>query len=128
MRGNRTIRIAMISLMLGIVFSFKSAGLGAKEWTLLVLFALLGFCVGTVQAHAIAKARQGAISGAARNLRVVLSLAVLIALKIVIAASIVSHLQNSGTSLLIQICFSLFGLFLARGLMLPGSGAKSTAA
>lgn len=124
---NRMTRIALISLIIGIVFSVRSAGLGAPEWTLLVFFAVLGFGAGSVQAYAIAKARQGAISPAARNLRVILSLAVLIALKIVIAASIVTHLQNTGTSLLIQICFSLFGLFLARGLMQPRSGAKSSA-
>lgn len=125
--ANRTIRIAVISLIIGIVFSFRVAELGAPEWSLLGFFAVLGFCAGTVQAVAIAKAREGAISPAARNLRVVLSLAVLVALKIVIAASIITHLQNTGTSLLIQICFSLFGLFLARGLMQPRSSTKSSA-
>lgn len=127
MKSNRMVRMAGIAFILGLVFSFQTTGLGEKEWAILAGFAILGFCAGAVQAQAILKARQGAMSKALRNVLVVLSFAVLFAIKGIVATSIVSHLQNTGDSLLVQIFFSIFGLFLARGLILGNSARKPSA-
>jgi hypothetical protein len=121
------VRIAGVSLLLGIVFSFQATGLGAREWAILVGFAVLGFCAGAVQAQAIAKARRGAMSKTMRNVLVILSFAVLFAIKGIVTSSVVSHLQNSGDTLLVQIFFSIFGLFLARGLLLKNTDQKPSA-
>ena len=115
---NRMTRIAGIALIVGLFLSFKTQGLTSNDWIVLASFSLLGFFSGTVQATAIARVRQGTLSAGARMTVVILSVAALMGLKVLIEMSGVSHLPNTGTSLLIQCCFSIFGLFLGRGLVL----------
>lgn len=115
---NRMTRISMIMLAVGLILSSKTHGLSTIDWTVLASFSILGFCVGAVQAQAIAKARRGIMNKWTRTVVVIISFTVLLGLKVLIAISGMSHLPNTGTSLLIQICFSIFGLFLGRGLVL----------
>ncbi|WP_274654357.1 hypothetical protein [Paenibacillus humicola] len=112
---NRMMRIALVSLIVGIVFSYRVQGMGPADWSILALFVLFGFVAGAVQAFAIVKARQGRMSKMRRNVIVILSFVVLVALKGILAASVASHLANSGDSSYVQIFFSIFGIFFARG-------------
>lgn len=117
MKMNRMVRFAAIMLIAGIYFSTKVVGLGWKEWTILACFVVLGLAAGAWQAMAVVGAKQGRLSTGKMIAYILLSFVVLIALKVVISGSIPSQLSNSGDSLYVQIFFSIFGLFMARGLV-----------
>lgn len=71
-----------------------------------------------MQGRAIANFRPGLIDAKVRTAVVAGSFGIIVALKTLIAMSHVSNLQNSGTSLPVQICFAIFGLFLGHGILL----------
>jgi hypothetical protein len=114
----RMTRIAVVALIVGVSLASNLKGLRLMDWALLVSFAALSFCAGAMQGRAIANFRAGLIDSEVRNVVVAASFGVIVALKTLLAISHVSNLQNSGTSLLVQICFAIFGLFLGRGILL----------
>jgi hypothetical protein len=117
MKMNKIVRFAAVMLIAGIYFSTKVVGLGWKEWTILASFVVLGLVAGTWQAMAIVGAKNGRLSTGKMTTYILLSFVVLVALKVMISGSISSHLSNSGASLYVQIFFSIFGLFMARGVV-----------
>jgi hypothetical protein len=117
MRTSKMVRFAAVMLVAGIYFATKVPGFGLKEWTILAIFVILGLAAGAWQAMAIVGKKQGRLSYGKMIAYILLSLVVLVVLKIVISGIIPSHLSNSGDSLYVQIFFSIFGLFMARGLV-----------
>ncbi|SFJ76148.1 hypothetical protein SAMN02799624_05827 [Paenibacillus sp. UNC496MF] len=115
---DRLIRIAIVALIVGVALGSNLKGLRLMDWMLLASFAVLSFCAGVMQGRAIANFYAGLITAEVRTAVIAASFGVIVALKTLIAMSHVSNLQNSGTSLLVQICFSIFGLFLGRGILL----------
>ena len=99
----------------GIALSTRLDHLGVTEWSLLLGFLLLGLCVGIFHGIAIARHRQGKIGKRALKWRVILSLFAMFVIKGMVTGSIPSHLESHvGLSLLVQILFSISGLFFGR--------------
>lgn len=109
---------AILSFLLlgaGIALSTGLHHLGVAEWSLLLVFVLLGLCVGIYHGIAIVRHRQGKISRKALKLRMILSLFTMFVIKGMLTGSIPTHLESHvGLSLIVQILFSISGLFFGR--------------
>jgi uncharacterized membrane protein SirB2 len=107
--------VSIILLLSGIALSTVLHNLGETEWALLFAFILLGLVVGIYHGIANVRYKQGKISGKIRKLRVILSLFALFVIKGMLTGSIPSHLESRiGMSLIVQILFSIAGLFIGR--------------
>jgi hypothetical protein len=107
--------LSFLLLGAGVALSTRLHHLGVTEWSLLLVFLLLGLCVGVFHGIAIVRHSQGKISRKARKLQVFLSLFTMFVIKGVLTGSIPSHLESHvGLSLIVQILFSISGLFFGR--------------
>ncbi|MED1624868.1 hypothetical protein [Bacillus pseudomycoides] len=108
--------IGTMLLIVGIVWSIATNSIGTTEWMLLLVGVVLGILAGMAQGWAIAQKEQGKIGMGKRNLYVVVTLIVFVALKVTLNITIPSYLAISQVGLWLSIIFAVGGLFLGRAL------------
>ncbi|PEJ39840.1 hypothetical protein [Bacillus pseudomycoides] len=113
---DKTFFIGAMLLIVGIVWSIATNSIGTTEWMLLLVGAVLDILAGMAQGWAIAQKEQGKIRTGKRNLYVVVTLIVFVALKVTLNITIPSYLAISQVGLWLSIIFAVGGLFLGRAL------------
>ncbi|MFC5407649.1 hypothetical protein [Cohnella soli] len=122
---NRMFLIGALLLIVGVVWAFTMNGIGAKEWSLLLVGTAMGIIGGIIQAKVIFLKNRGKIGSSKMKMWITGTILVFVAVKVALNTIIPTYLATNIDGIWVSIVFAVGGFLLGRSYYSRLSGVSA---